>query len=764
MHKELREQIRGLLRPPAAIHVVGVAGAGMSALANLLLQRGFRVSGSDLVPTHAVEGLIEHGLVFTAEHTASAVQGAQLVVYSSAVAEDNVERQAARELGIPEIRRAELLAVLVEEKQSLVVAGMHGKTTSSSMLTYVLRVAGETPSHYIGAEVPILGASSAWSPSGPIVIEGDESDGTLTAFQPTHSLLLNVEEEHLDYYDNLDAILQVFARFVAETSGRVVFCADDANALLLCSHHEKAVGYGLAEHARYRAVDVRVEQFASEFRILRDGHELGRIALNVPGTQNVLNALGVAALALEIGVPMGMIQKALAEFRGASRRFEVKHHSSDYLLVDDYAHHPTEIKATLGAARAGGWKRIVALFQPHRYTRTKLLLQDFADAFEQADLVVVTDIYAASEEPIEGIDGGLLAETVRQSGHGRVIFEPDLQRLARVASREIIAGDLTLTLGAGSIHEVATVLAAELDWFTELRRQLSPESRLLRNEKMSRHTTLRVGGPAQFWFEPAQERDLQLGLQAAHAQGIPVTLIGRGSNLLVREGGIPGLCVHLGHRNFSQVSIVDGRITVGAGTRLKNIVTEAKRQGIGGLSFLEGIPGSVGGALRMNAGAMQGWTMEVVEEVRAFDLQGNLKIIRHEDLEIRYRNVPFFATHIAVGAKLRGQPESTASIDAELKEYAKKRWASQPAAPSAGCIFKNPLPATPAGRLIDELGLKNLARGGARVSEVHANFIVNDGPATANDVLNLIADIQARAREQRGIELEPEVVILGEDL
>jgi UDP-N-acetylmuramate--alanine ligase len=295
-----------------------------------------------------------------------------------------------------------------------------------------------------------------------------------------------------------------------------------------------------------------------------------------------------------------------------------------------------------------------------------------------------------------------------------------------------------------------------------LRGMLQAESVLKRDEPLHKHTTMRIGGPAQLWFEPIDEEDLKLGLRFAHERGIPVTFIGRGSNLLIRDGGILGLCVHLGRPYFSRIEIEGDYVTVGAGARLKQIVAEGRKHDLGGFEFMEGIPGNLGGALRMNAGAMQGWTMEVVESVRSIDTLGHVHEIKKDDLEIHYRNVPHFQSHIAVSARLKGQRSSKEEINEKLKAYSGKRWSSQPAAPSAGCIFKNPGP-LPAGRLIDELGLKNLSVGPARVSEVHGNFIVNDGGATADDVLQLISLIQSRARETRQIDLHTEVIVLGEE-
>lgn len=764
MQSDLKEYLRNLLaRPGAQIHLIGVAGSGMSGIARLLIQLGHRVSGSDLNRTAEVGRLESLGLKFFKGHDASHVGEIDLVVYSSAIRSSNPERKAAAKAGIRTALRAECLAILTEQKQSLIVAGMHGKTTTSSMLAWVLRSADWRCAHYIGAEVPILGASAAWDEGSHFVVEGDESDGTISLYHPHASLILNIEEEHLDYYGSLDKIMQTFAHLIEQTTGTVLYCADDKNAVLLCSHREKAIGYGCSEHATYQIVEARSESFLSSFKLLKNGTLLGTITLNVPGMQNVKNAAGVAALATELGVPWKSIVDALDEFRGARRRFEVKYKSQNFMVVDDYAHHPTEIIATLAAAHNSGWKRIVALFQPHRYTRTKLLLEDFGVAFNDAHRIYITDIYAASEQPLEGVTGQSLAAVVKAAGHPHVEYEANLTRLRRLVSHAIEPGDLVITLGAGDIHRVATKLAEDLAAFEALRKELKPESVLLREEPLSKHTSLRVGGPADLWFEPVDEDDLAKGLRHAHARSIPVTIIGRGTNLLVRDGGIRGLCIHLGQPHFTRVSTDGILIEAGAGARLKNVVAEAKKNGLGGLEFMEGIPGNLGGALRMNAGAMQGWTMEVVEEIRSMNYRGEVQIEKRENLEVRYRNVPHFEQNIALSARLRCKPSTAEEINERLKKFSEKRWTSQPQLPSAGCIFKNP-GSIPAGKLIEEIGLKNRAVGKARVSEVHGNFIVNDGGASAKEMLQLIEVVKGEALIKRQIELETEVIVIGEDL
>ena len=296
----------------------------------------------------------------------------------------------------------------------------------------------------------------------------------------------------------------------------------------------------------------------------------------------------------------------------------------------------------------------------------------------------------------------------------------------------------------------------------ELAERVSPATVICCDELLAKHTTLRVGGPADVYAEPASEEDLAAVLKFCGARGVPIFVIGRGSNLLVRDGGYRGVVICLSHPDFSKIEIGGERLRCGAGAKLKNVAIEARRYGLSGLEFLEGIPGSVGGALRMNAGAMGGATFDVVELVRLMDFDGNTRELTPAEMSVKYRGCATLRNHIALGAVLKGRADSPESIAQRMSAFSQKRWSSQPAAPSAGCAFKNP-PSIPAGKLIDELGLKGARVGGAVVSQEHGNFIVNDGTATARDVLELIALLQAKAKSARGIELHTEVEIIGEE-
>jgi len=451
-----------LTRECHRIHLLGVAGSGMSGIAALLLELGHDVSGSDKSVSLEVERLQQNGLRFFHQHRAEDAAEAELIVLSSAIKNDNPILVSSRDAGKPIVRRAEALAAVMTSKRGIVIAGMHGKTTTSAMAAHVLREAGLHPSHYVGAEIPILGTNAHWDRRGELfVAEGDESDGTLTFFRPEHTLVLNLEPEHLDFYNDLAAIEKVFVQLLAQTSGKVFYNADDPGAKKL-SASRPSISFGLEEGAKYQAKDITLEDFSSVFGVFRDDEQLGEARLNVPGRHNVQNAVGVIALARELGVPFEKIAKSLAKFQHARRRFEIKYASDRFLLVDDYAHHPTEIRATLATARSVGRKRVLTMFQPHRYSRTKALSKDFGAAFDQADRVVITDVYPASEAPIPGISGRTIADAIVARGHRGVTYQPRLDRVHCEVGNTLASGDLVLSLGAGNIHEQLSVLAAEL--------------------------------------------------------------------------------------------------------------------------------------------------------------------------------------------------------------------------------------------------------------------------------------------------------------
>src|SRR5881398_1949557 len=746
-----------------AVHLIGVAGSGMSGIAGLLLQLGHNVSGSDKLDSLETDRLQRLGLKFYQQHRAADARDAELVIYSSAIKKDNPILNSAQESGRRTVRRAEALAAIISAKRGILVAGMHGKTTTSAMTAHVLREGGLHPSHYVGAEIPILGTNAHWDARGEFfVAEGDESDGTIALFHPEHALVLNIEEEHLDFYTDLAAIEKVFVQLIGQTTGQIFYCADDSNAARICRSRDRAISYGLTDNADYRGTDIELRDFTSLFCVYRRGEKLGEAVLNVPGEHNVRNALGVIALASELSVPFEKIAKSLTKFQHARRRFEIKYDSPRFLLVDDYGHHPTEINATLKTAKSVGRKRVLTMFQPHRYSRTKLLRKEFGKAFDQADRVLITDVYGSNEAPMAGVSGQMIADEIAAHGHRAVSYQPRLDWVHRDVGNMLESGDLVLSLGAGNIHEQLSILAADLVIAEKLKEIVGADGDVRLYEPLSKHTTLRVGGPAQFWVEPRSEKALSELIRFCRRENLPLFVIGRGSNLLVRDGGITGVVVHPCGGAFDDITVKGNEVTAGVGAKLKQVAYAGRDAGTGGLEWMEGIPGEVGGALRMNAGAMGGQTFEHVVSVRVLDAEGNAQTMTPSEMEVHYRHVPTLEKNYAVSAVFRGVPREKDEIVRKLEESQHKRKITQPAASSAGCIFKNP-DSVPAGKLVDELGLKNCAIGKARVSDVHGNFIVNDGGATATEMLELIAKIQATAREKRGVELQTEVQIVGEE-
>ena len=734
----------------------------MSGLAALLIELGHTVSGSDKASTMETDRLQRLGLRFHEQHRPEHVCTADLVVFSSAIKSDNPVLVAGRDSGKPVVRRAEALAAIMRAKRGIVVAGMHGKTTTSAMTAHVLREGGLHPSHYVGAEIPILGTNAHWDPRGEyFVSEGDESDGTLRCFHPEHALILNIEEEHLDFYSDLAAIEEVFARVIEQTTGTVFYNIDDANTARLCAPRKNTISFGFSDAADYRGAEVDLHSFSSDFCVYFREQKLGEAVLNVPGPHNVHNALGVIALAVELGIPFKKIAASLRKFEHARRRFEIKYESERFLLVDDYAHHPTEIRATLKTARATGRKRVLAMFQPHRYSRTQALCTWFGGAFDDADRLVVTDVYPASEPPIPGISGQIIVDEVLKRGHRAATYQPRFEHIHCDIGNALDVGDLVLSLGAGNIHEQLSILAADLVIAEKLRAIVGESGDVRLYEPLSKHTTLRVGGPAQFWVEPQSENAFAALIRFCRDENLPLFVMGRGSNLLVRDGGIRGVVVHPSGGDFDKIEINGSEITAGAGVKLREVAYAARAANLGGLEWMEGIPGAVGGGLRMNAGAMGAQTFENVARVRYLDTEGNPHVKNRDELEVFYRRFPLLENNFAISATFHAQPDKRAKIDERLRESQEKRRTTQPVAKSAGCIFKNP-DSIPAGKLVDELGLKNLRVGNARVSEIHGNFIVNDGGATATEMLELIDRIKQTAKTKRGIELETEVQIVGE--
>jgi UDP-N-acetylmuramate--alanine ligase len=443
------------LSSPRRVHIVGIGGAGMSAIATVLARMGHHVTGSDLKESRGLERLRLLGIRADVGHNAANIADADAVVVSTAIPASNPEVRAAGESGVPVLRRADALRALAATRRTVAVAGSHGKTTTSSMLALILRAAGWRPSFIIGGDLNEVGTNAAYDEGEWLVVEADESDGTFLELSPEAGMVANVEPDHLDHYGGFAGLVAAFDRFLAAIAGPRVACFDDPIASRLARDHGRTVTYGFEDGATYRIVAYEGDRNGSRFRVQRGGRELGTIDLPVPGRHNASNAAGAAAMALELGAPFESVVEALRGFGGVARRFQFRGEVDGVTLVDDYAHIPGEIAAMVSAAREGGWGRVIVVFQPHRYTRTARLWRDFADAFTGADLVVLTDVYAANETPQPGVSGRLILGAVLEAHPALpVVYLPRRADVVQHALLLARPGDVVLTLGAGDLTTV----------------------------------------------------------------------------------------------------------------------------------------------------------------------------------------------------------------------------------------------------------------------------------------------------------------------
>lgn len=453
------------LRETKHIHFVGIGGIGMSGIAEVLLNLGYAVSGSDLVQSETTSRLSGLGGQVRIGHEEGNVQGADVVVISSAVRPDNPEILAAREAGIPVIRRAAMLNELMRMKYGIAVAGSHGKTTTTSMIATIMARAELDPTVVIGGKVDIFGTNARLGEGDYLVAEADESDGSFLQLTPTIAVVTNIDNEHLDHYGTFQDLRDAFAIFLEKVPfyGRAILCLDDPEvAGLLADIDRPYLTYGLTAQAHIMASNVEHFGFGSTFVVSEKGQELGKVDLRVPGLYNVYNSLAAMAVAMELEIPFETTAEALNSFGGAQRRFQLKGEVAGVAVYDDYGHHPTEIRVTLDAARQGWEGRILVIFQPHRYSRTRDLLSEFGTAFHNADEVLVCDIYGAGEDKIENLTGEDVAQTVASHGHRGVSYVGSRQDAVERALEILKPGDLIFTFGAGDIWKSGEELIRRL--------------------------------------------------------------------------------------------------------------------------------------------------------------------------------------------------------------------------------------------------------------------------------------------------------------
>lgn len=449
-------------------HFIGIGGIGMSGIARYLLSQGENVSGSDLKESKTIAALRDMGCQIFIGHNPENVHGAAEVVTSTAIRPDNPEVQEAKRVGIPVIHRSKKLAQLVNAHRGITIAGTHGKTTTSSMVATMLKANDLAPSYVIGGIVKSFADNARCGDTEWFVIEADESDGSLIEYHPEIAVLTNIEMDHQDYYRDTVHLHEIFAEHIQNVrpGGLVVYCSDDPGVLRLVGH---AVGterlflsYGLREGADIRAENITFEGLGSTFDVVTSQGTLGSISLQVPGRHNVQNSLAAVTIGLHMGLSIEQISAGLYEFRGVQRRFEILGKTDNLTVVDDYAHHPSEIVATLSAARQSHKNRIITVFQPHRYSRTKSLAREFGGAFSNADEVIIVDVYGAGEDPIPMVSGDLIARHIQETNHPNVQFIPDLETAEEVIANRLQPNDLVITLGAGDVYKIAHNLSRRI--------------------------------------------------------------------------------------------------------------------------------------------------------------------------------------------------------------------------------------------------------------------------------------------------------------
>jgi UDP-N-acetylmuramate--alanine ligase len=725
--------------------LLGVGGMGMAPLALLLAQQGVSVVGNDAMLTPQMRALLEaHGVRIEDCLLEEQLSDYAEVVHSSALSRQHPLIVAARAQGLSVRRRGERLAELLANKKIVAVAGSHGKTTTTALLVHAMHSAGLNPTFAIGGLPADGSAPASWSDSEWAVVELDESDGTMETFHPHATLLLNADWDHADQYPDTAAMMSAFGRLLTRTRGPVV------------------VGPGLRE--------CFADELSGQSCYTLDDFNLGGVKDLPEAAFNRQNALHAAALmqALAITVPAD----AFAGFAGVTRRQRVLYEDAQTVVLEDYAHHPSEMRVLLEALKQSyAGYAIQLIFQPHRFSRTACLAEGFANVLRGLDSVWLLPVYAAHEPYQEKGTSQAIADLL--PGKARLL---GLDQAALVELRATGAQAekcLYAFVGAGDIGEFAEWFCAYLAadgkadqaYLAWCRGHLTKDTMVKENEPLATKTTLRVGGRARWYAEPARPSDLRFLLRAARYAQLPVFFLGRGSNLIVSDDGFPGWVIRLNHHFWRRVErLPDGKVYAGAGVRLKELCGFAAKSGLSGFEFMEGIPGAVGGSLRMNAGAMGSWLFDRVESVLMMTLDGAFRRLPVAAFHVDYRRVDELVDAVALGA-IFCSGEVALDIHAvryKMDSYAQTRRESQPREPSAGCIFKNPA-GNGAGKLIDQCGLKGLSVGDAQVSPIHANFIVNRGSATASDIVNLVKRVRGEVFVQTGVMLEPEALLVGAD-
>lgn len=739
---------------------LGVGGAGMAPLAIWLKHHAKSIEGyDDFLKKNIADCLKRAEVKIINILLKDSLKNYDLVVYSNAFSEKNYLLKEAHALNIKCLKRGELLAEIAADKKLIAVVGSHGKTTTSALIAHGIQSL-DLPINFIlggfyqGLSSPAFACESDW-----LLAEIDESDGTINSFSPEITLLLNLDWDHVDRYRDFSEFKAVFVDLLKRTHQSVII--------------EEALSKEFKELNSLKAQKYLLPDFNAGINRSSATQNLEDFSnpTLTPSAFNESNQCFALSLLKLFTEDSALSSDLFNDFPGIERRQAALLESDALTVYEDYAHHPEEIRLLIDAfARQYVQRDLVIIFQPHRFSRTKALIKEFSEALNLAKKVFLLPVYSAFEAYCEGGS----SEDLSKANQSVVMDLLSLDLAGIKALNQYIDGlkkPLLLFIGAGTITEFAQGFCAyykaesvQSAWLSYTNSKVSDACKLSLSENMASKTTFKIGGEALYYAEPASSADVLALLESARLFSLDYFCLGRGSNVLIADSGYKGLVMRFNQKIWREIRVIDEQhIWVGCGARLKELCGFVAKLGFSGFEFLEGIPGTLGGALRMNAGAMGRWTFDIVDRVIMINKTGEIQDITSEAFTVEYRKVKEISEGIALGAVLKiGDNQPCDIIRNRMDSYSDVRKGSQPIAPSAGCIFKNP-EGEYAGRLIDQYGLKGVKVGGAQVSDIHGNFIINSGGSSAKDVQSLIQIIREKVKHASGHSLEPEVLLLGED-
>jgi UDP-N-acetylmuramate--alanine ligase len=757
---------------PKHYYFVGIGGISMSGIASLLAERGYRVSGSDISDSEIIQKLKTRGISVNIDQKAdNIVTEIDFVVYSAAISYSNPELKQARKLKIQSIKRSELIGDLMRNKYGIAVAGMHGKTTITSMLTLIFEKCGLDPTALIGTELKEIGGNFRIGKSQYFIAEACEYYNAFLDFQPRVGIISNIEAEHLDFFGNLKGVLKSFTKFVKGLSndGLLIVCKDNENVRKIITDAEcPVITYGFDEAADVVAYNVIDKAGYIQFDIRHNNKIIKGFELRIPGIHNVLNATSCIALSIKMGIEPKIIKDVLRNFRGSARRFEVIDKIAGITLVSDYAHHPTEIKTTLlGAKKFYPKSRIICIFQPHQYKRTKSLLKDFGKVFNNANLTIIPNIYEVSgrdtEKDKKSVSAEKLVSEIKKN-KGKAKFVDGFLETITYVIHMARAGDILIIMGAGDVYKIVKPIVERLKNKIKYDQLIKKTGKIIKkNVKLASYTTFKIGGSTDLFLETNKIDVIKKVGGLAAKLKIPIFILGSGSNILVSDNGFRGLAIR---NNCQKIEIKNNIILVESGALLSEVASKSVKKSLSGLEFAVGIPGTIGGAVVGNAGLPKESISNVLTRALILDEEGELQTVNNSYFNFKYRRSKFKKKNnkeIILKVELQLKWDEPELIKQKMNNLFSERRKKQPLGfPSAGSIFKNPSPKYPAGLLIEKTGLKNKRAGEVYVSPKHANFIITKHGATAKDVSDLINKIKRKVLEKNNIALEEEIQYIGE--